>query len=306
MHLKRIKNGYYLYQSVRAGDRFTSRCLGPVPADLVPRIRDLERERRDEATAAALKASRKVESDAKARDEAERIAKDRARPIRAFGAELDECRREADAAVAAILGVLGYRRHHRGEWRRRRDVESKVGIFIEKGLGPRSEFRELMRFSRLGDDAAEARVAELVATARDRKGDLAELAERSLMEIIPTCVAGGDSRAAVEHYMEGLRRELAPPGSGVVVELLASRAVLDWLHVSAWEQWFNYFSREVSQNAKALKAYQSCFDKAVARYQRSLLAVARARRLSLSVVVAQVNVALEGGRQVNQLKPLGE
>lgn len=300
MHTKRIGNHHYAYESRRVGGRYTSKCLGRnLPDGLIGAFAAFEAQARAELRAERALAKKRAATEAE-RD-GKRIAALRkiAEVSEASGEELERFGRDVDAAVAAALTAMGYHRPKRGAWRRRMGAKP-VETF------KRSEVRNLILLARKGDSLAESMLAELIGErAGVEAGDLEEGSERSLIDNLPAARASAGYRADVETRLEKLRRELAPPGSGVVVELLASRAALDYLHVAYWEQWLSALCGEI-KNATSMGRIWDLFnrnlDRATARYRKSLLAVARARRLSLPVVVGQLNVALDNRRQTLRME----
>jgi hypothetical protein len=174
---------------------------------------------------------------------------------------------------------------------------------FQVGRGAKSQIRELVTLARRGDRMAEDRLsASLQETVEKGGADPDEVAEVNLLGLLMSAAGSEPHRAGVEARMEQLRRQLAPPGSGPVLGLLASRAALDWLHVAVWEQALAVAWRG-SVSPKTWGAYQRNLDKATARYQRSLLAVDKARRMSLPVVVGSINLAVDNRRQVVQVEP---
>lgn len=100
----RQRGGRYYYRSRRVGGRVVKEYLG----------------------AGAIA---EWHSDADALDRAERrdVREDERaalEPVDTASALLAEMGAELDAVVAATLTAAGYRRHHRGEWRRRRDTSA--------------------------------------------------------------------------------------------------------------------------------------------------------------------------------------
>ncbi len=96
----------YYTRSRRAGGRIVREYLGTGPlADLSARHDAEARERRA------------------ARAAAERAARAEAAALEALVADVG---RLVDALAGATLRVAGYRRHHRGEWRRRRGASSRA------------------------------------------------------------------------------------------------------------------------------------------------------------------------------------
>jgi hypothetical protein len=304
MHFKRIGGRMYLYESVRRGGRVTSRSLGPTAGPLaghfVAVARMIVEERKGLARARA-EDRRKAREAAVVDEAAWAAARESMRPIEDFGRELDEFGAEVDAAISSAFEALGYRRHNRGEWRRRRDMPEFKSVEVVGGQ--RSKVRELVALARRGDRIAQDRLSASLQEAVEKGGaEPEEVAESNLLGLLMSAAGSKPHRAGVEAKMEQLRRQLAPPGSGPVLELLASRAALDWLHVCIWEQAL-VVTWQGSVSPKTWGAYQKNMDKATARYQRSLLAVERARRMSLPIVVGSINLAVDNRRQVVQVEP---
>ncbi|WP_165250371.1 hypothetical protein [Paludisphaera soli] len=304
MHFKRIAGRMYLYESVRRGGRVTSRSLGPTSGPLAGHFLAVARliaEDRKALARARAEDRRKAREAAKAEEAAWRSARESMRSLEAFGRELAGFGAEVDAAISGALEALGYRRHDRGGWRRRRDMPEFKSVEVVGAA--RSKVRELVTLARRGDGIARERLSASLQEAIEKGGaDPEEVAESNILGLLLGAAGSKPHRAAVEARMEQMRRQLAPPGSGPVLELLASRAALDWLHVAVWEQALA-MTWQGSVSPKTWAAYQRNMDKATARYQRSLLAVEKARRMSLPVVVGSINLAVDNRRQVVQVEP---
>src|SRR5208337_5476 len=138
-YIRRNGRAYYI-RSIRRGARVTSEYVGT--GELAYAIALLDRDFR------AINRLKRMEIEA---DRAERIEADRAERarIRALrerlqGADRIVARhfRRVDGAVESALDALGYHRHHRGEWRKRRDAET-----VKRELA-RLDIRELVRLAR--------------------------------------------------------------------------------------------------------------------------------------------------------------
>ncbi|OJW27579.1 MAG: hypothetical protein BGO49_25240 [Planctomycetales bacterium 71-10] len=289
----------YYYESVREGGRVRSRYLGPadpVTTLMVEAIQAGRRERRERRRAAEV--DRKAEARAWRDMEAE--GRRRRAEVVERGGVVGGYGEKVEAAIVAALGSIGYRRHNRGGWRRARGM---AGSVLE-----RSRVRELVRLAKEGDRLAKAEISErapywLRETVCEGHGDLDE---DVMIDGALRSTSDGYGRLhkdAIEARMEEIRRRLAPPfDSTPVEELLATRAALNWLHVHRVEQELIHVWNAQAFDAKNATALERLLSQASARYERSLLAVARARKLSLAVVIGQVNVAQAGSQQVNQAK----
>lgn len=302
MGLKRINGRMYYYRSVREGGRVRSRYLGPadpVTTLMVEAIQAGLRERRERRRAAEV--DRKAE--ARARRDLEAEGRRRRAEVVERGGAVGGYGEKVEAAIVAALGSIGYRRHNRGGWRRARGM---AGSVLE-----RSRVRELVRLAKEGDRLARAEISERAPywfreTVCEGHGDLDEVAETVMIDGALRSTSDGYGRLhkdAIEARMEEIRRRLAPPfDSTPVEELLATRAALNWLHVHRVEQELIHVWNAQAFDARNATALERLLSQASARYERSLLAVARARKLSLAVVIGQLNVAAPGSQVVNQAK----
>jgi hypothetical protein len=94
------RNGFYFYTASRVGGRVVKHYVGSGPvAAAAAELAAIDRQRR---------------ADDRAAFEHER------RETAAIDARLDELNELADLVARAALVAAGYRRHHRGEWRRKR------------------------------------------------------------------------------------------------------------------------------------------------------------------------------------------
>ncbi|WP_165251241.1 hypothetical protein [Paludisphaera soli] len=276
MHLKRIGGRFYTYESARRGGRSTSRCWGRMPDLFVSACLEVARDCRE---------TREADAAMERRKQARLLA-----PLVALQDEIAAYGAEVDAAVAEALESLGYHRRRRGPWRQRRgaDVGETTIQVTRTNLG------QLLHLANKGDAlAAEKLPAALEAAAR-AGGDIGTETASLVLDVLPA------PKEPAEAQVELMRRELSPPGSSPVVRLMASRVVCDWLHVQTWERYLALaWGNKHPMSAGTLRLIEKNFDQAVRRYQASLVALARIQRLSLPVV-AQVNIAQAGSRQVNQ------
>lgn len=276
MHLKRIGGRSYAYESARRGGRFTSRCWGRMPDLLVPACLEVARDCRE---------TREADAAMERRKQARLLA-----PLVALRDEVIAYGAEVDAAVAEALGSLGYHRQRRGPWRKKRGADmAKTTIQVT-----RTNLGQLLHLANQGDTLAAKKLPAALDAAAKAGGDIEKETASLVLDVLPA------PKEPAEAQVELMRRELAPPGSSPVVRLMASRVVCDWLHVQTWERYLALaWGNKHSMSAGTLRLIEKNFDQAVRRYQTSLVAFARIQRLSLPVV-AQVNIAEAGSRQINQ------
>ena len=177
-YIRRNGRAYYI-RSIRRGGKVTSEYVGT--GKLADAVALLDRDFR------ALIRLRRIEIDS---DRAERIEADRAERARLralrerlHGADRIVARhsRRVDGAVASALDALGYHRHHRGDWRKRRDAET-----VKTELA-RLDVRELVRLAREGDRIALGELSDrmpgcLYEIAVDGEGDMDADVETALIE----------------------------------------------------------------------------------------------------------------------------
>jgi len=218
----------------------------------------------------------------------------------------------ADVAVAnaalktvsdGLLCALGYHRHHRGEWRMKRELANLKNLIdglkgqaaalspMVKYEAPKTdaEATEAFAKARAGDKAALGQVRVLI---RDRKwanwlGDLGDQATHQLIHK----AAGGDPVwvAGIAEKAASLRQQLLGDRPTVLEELLVRRVVNGWVAVHALEL-------ELTIRPPVETRQRAHLDAALTRAQRrfteAIGELARVRRLQAPKILAQLNLAL--------------
>lgn len=186
-------------------------------------------------------------------------------------------------AAHAILEALGYHRHHRGEWRMKREqsvLKAKIADQRERAAGGPSpvlnyaaptsdaEAAELFARARAGDAEAKGRLGALV---RDRRwqgwlGDLGWQATRQLI----VRASGGDPvwEAGLVVKADALRAELLGDESTVLEGLLVRRVVNGWVATHALEL-------ELAVRPPAEGRDRAHLDRALSRAQKRMTDAAR-------------------------------
>ncbi len=202
--------------------------------------------------------------------------------------------RTVGKTVETLLMALGFHRHERGEWRRRRKAMSTELA--------ETDVQELVKLAREGDQIALGELAYHASRALKPidpySGDLARaVVEPMLIDLVAEKY--DPLRDAVAAKLEALRRELAPRGSSMAERLLAERAAFCWLHVLLLErdraELFQNFEAGHDVDYRKITMVDQSLSRAQVRLERSLVALAKVRRLKLPTVINQVNV----GAQVN-------
>jgi hypothetical protein len=281
------KNGRMYYsRSVRRGKKITSIYGGSgematwsqmLHRDLREQLR-LERMLRDATYREGIEA-RRVERQA-IRDMRERL-----RTIDRF---MMGRGRRITQAVAAILQALGFHRHERGPWRKRK-VSTETTT-------PRVDVHELVRLAREGDRQALAELRyqadhELYQTAEDGRGDLGREVDEMLVHFLEPGTGGALHKEAVLAQMAIIRADLAPLGSSPIEQLLAERVATCWLHVQLLELDATDLSTANLEALRRAETIDRWLSRAQARYAQALTVLAKVKRLKLPAIVpVQVNV----------------
>jgi hypothetical protein len=292
MALVQINGHLYYTQSVRVGRRVTSACLAKGKLALFMAV--LREEDRRESLARRLERieqqRQQIEKASGARRLAREAWKEWTRRLDSTERFMLDYYRDVGRAAEASLLRFGFYRHARGEWRKRR----------------LSMLREAERYGALAPLTANEQLAE-----RAWKGDPAALesalleAQRHHLETVESVlldqlsIGSGppyhDPRDFVEVRLANMRHELAPPGSSAAERLLAERASLCWLHQELLEyESTRLFARSEVDSRKA-EVLDRRLARVQARFAHALTALAKVRRLSIPVVVNQLNV----GARVN-------
>src|SRR5271157_4035529 len=291
-----IRNGRaYFLESYRLGGRVTSRCAGTgefalLSADFYRLIRsDRETLRRElEATRQERVATRRQEQ-----GETRGLRKRTTLADRIVGTYFRRVTKTVDRTLAA----LGYHRHGRGRWRRKR------GFPMASELA-RVDVRELVRLAREGERIALGEIADrfpawLHETVADGHGDLDTVVETALIEQLGPG-HGALHKYAVAARMAIMRDELAPCRSSPLEILLAERAALCWLHVQLMEYEAIAYAGDLANISDSIKAREmdrraEVVDRRLARaqsrYVQALTALAKVRKLITPVVIGQLNVS---------------
>ncbi len=278
LYRNRRVNGKAVKEYLAADDRFG---FGELMAD------DLARLQRRAATLRAL--TRRAGAEFRARiDEL----------LGAAGSANDAIRVLADG----VLHALGYHRHHRGEWRMKRDlatVKAAVQELKARAAGPTplvryaapaddAEAVELFAQARAGDAAAQNKVGALI---RDRGwvdwlGNLGRQATRQLI----LKAAGGDPvwEAGIAEKANALRRELMGERPTVLEELLVRRVVNGWVATHALEL---ELTVRPPLSARDREHLDRALSRAQKRFAEAARELARVRRLQAPAILAQLNVA---------------
>jgi hypothetical protein len=301
-YIRRNGRAYYI-RSIRRGGKVTSEYVGTGFA--AEAIALLDRDFRTLRRLMRLE----IEAERQERIEGDRAERAKLRELAGRLAGADRLvagySRRVDRAVGSTLVALGFHRHHRGDWRKRRGEGT-----MRTDLA-RLDIRELVRLAREGERLALGELADrspgcLYEIATKGEGDLDADIERALIEQLGPG-HGALHKEGVAAHMALLRVELAPADCSPIEKLLVERAVVCWLHVQLMEyeaagvyagpdpdvlEW--RAAREIDRRAEVIDRRLA---RAQSRYVQALAALARVRRLAIPPIVAQFNLAQ--AQQVN-------
>lgn len=303
----KVRGGHvYAYRSIRRGGRVQSFYLASGElAGLCQEQIDEVRQARDRAR---VEIRRRRAAEAEARQAGRRGLRDlRARLDRAEAAVADWHRRTRRLADA-LLRAGGWHRHDRGIWRRRRMTTATPTPTAATPAPARPDRAELARIVAAGDVATLEQIVGLAHAELWRRAEAGTLNRGGVEEVLTRVLGTGMHRAEREALIAEaalLRLDLAPSEADPAVRLMADRASVAWLQVRLLEfESADLFDRigntiplpgggkpDEMVNHRKLEAIDRALSRASARLERSLIALARLRRLKLPPIVAmQVNV----------------
>jgi hypothetical protein len=209
---------------------------------------------------------------------------------------------ELKAVAEGILYAVGFHKHHRGEWRMRREIK-KLGAQIEQlkeklarpipmlnyhAPAGDTEAVEVFAKARAGDADAQAKLRALIVT-RDWVSWVGDLARQATFKLIERA-AGGDPvwGVGLNEKVDALRRELLGETPSVLEELLVRRVVNGWVAVHALEL---ELAVRPPLDSRSREHLDRSLSRAQRRYVEAIRELARVRRLALPVVLTQINVA---------------
>ena len=96
--------------------------------------------------------------------------------------------------------------------------------------------------------------------------------------------------------MDYLQRELESQGSSRLEKMIIEQIVLCYLRLHLWENIYHANAGSIGLDAKQAKEWENLLSAAQKRYLRAVESLARIRKLGGQV---QVNIASDGGQQVN-------
>lgn len=157
------------------------------------------------------------------------------------------------------------------------------------------DYEEILDLAEQGDRSVLPRVREILdefPAVVSEIGDLTRIAKGGMLDMLSD--KNVMVREAEERYLASMVKEIAGPQPTAIERLLAEQIAVCWLHVRHVEiKYAHLKSYSLSEGAY----YQRCLDRAQKRYLNAIKTLAQIRKLGLPAL--QVNIAAEGGKQVN-------
>ena len=160
---------------------------------------------------------------------------------------------------------------------------------------PPEGFGEILKRAESGDKSVLPQVREMLRSFPDMAREVGNLTTLACKELRRRFV--GDSLVigqALRHQEEAVLEQVAGPNPTALEKLLADQIVLCWQHVRYLEI---KYAQTKSYSFREGEYHERCIDKAQKRYLQAIKTMAQIRKLGVPAL--QVNIATEGGRQVN-------
>lgn len=267
-------NGRYYYRKVRANGRVTSEYVGA--GDTAAWVAHFDQLQQESHRWETLKAH-----DERANE-------------RAIEQEFEQVSRAIRAVTAAVLIAGGYYRH-KGQWR-------KTGAIMAAHLTMRLETEVSNLFEAVDKKKpTPADIRQLRKMLRERPDlwrALGDMAHNAASHLIDTLEAPESLKLSLQQGWQSLQVELGAAGATSLEQLLIQQVVIAWLRLGIVE--YKYTS--VTNEAITLTMgdfWERRLSAAQRRFLRACETLARIRKLNLPAI--QVNIAADGGQQVNQV-----
>jgi len=159
----------------------------------------------------------------------------------------------------------------------------------------REDCEEILDLAEKGDKSVLPRVREVLDEFPDLVsdvGDLTRIAKGGMLDML----SNGNVmvREAEDRHLASMVEEIAGPCPAVIERLLAEQIAVCWLHVRHIEIKYAHLK---SYTLSEAEYYQRCLDRSQKRYLSAIKTLAQIRKLGLPAL--QVNIAADGGKQVN-------
>lgn len=277
-------NGRYYYRKVRRGDKVLNEYVGAGEfaealaqlGEIKRRQQLLQREERQQVLAAHRRLDQKI-------------------------AELGD---QVRSLITLVMIAHGYRTHKR-QWRKKRmtSMSKETTLRLNQPLKNVDDVDELNRLLTAvnTDNPTRQQRAEFLQHL-EAAPELARLlgdASAALVEQILQQLHGeGSSRIAIGVHLDNIRRGLDYDHVPQLERMLIDHVVVCWLR---WQQveWSYQTRVEETQSSVEVKHWENRLNATQRRYLRAIETHARVHRLGIAL---QINIATNGGQQVNVAK----
>jgi hypothetical protein len=172
-----------------------------------------------------------------------------------------------------------------------------------KGFDPTkmNRFREVVRrTSRKNPSQADQKELQAwLAEYPELLSSIFDLAELTRVELIQHMVAGDAARTALEANVASIREGFGYDSAPMIEKLLIDNILIAWLRVQWLESQLTAFMESGDLNASVVEFWERRLSVSQRRYLAACQTLAKIRELSSRNPRLQLNIATEGGQQVN-------
>jgi len=157
------------------------------------------------------------------------------------------------------------------------------------------DYSEVIDRAEQGDRSVLPRLREILEHYPDIADELGDLTKMARFALRSRCRSDGLLLGeALEAREASLSAEIAGPNPTILERLLSDQVVLCWQHLRYLEI---KYGQAQSYTLREGEYFERCLDRAQRRYLSAIKTLAQVRKLGLPAL--QVNIAAEGGKQVN-------
>lgn len=276
-------NRRYYYRKRRIGDKVFSEYIGAgVIAEALAQLDEVDRQQvllQREERLQALAADRRLDR------------------------KISELVNQVRSLITLVMVAQGYRTHKR-QWRKKRmtSMSQEITLRLNKSLKNVNvdELNRLLSAVNTASPTPQQR-AEFLRHL-EQAPELARLlgdASTALVEQILQQLHGeGASRLAISVHLDNIRCNFGYDHAPQVEQLLIDHIIVCWLR---WQQveWLYQDRTERTRLVDEIEHWENRLSAAQRRYLRAIETLARVRRLGVAL---QINIATNGGQQVNVAK----
>lgn len=178
-------------------------------------------------------------------------------------------------------------------------------VITEKAEQTRTKFRALLdKTNRENPQPKDVKaLAELLGGNRKLElwRDVVSAGHLAELTVIENARATAAVKECWKHRLQTLKKELGYEGAPLLEQLLIQQAALCWLKLNLVELSYSHTMKQSITLTLGIY-WEKRLSAAQKRFTRACETLTRVRRLSRNVPALQVNIAAEGGQQVNLAK----